>query len=92
MLTKFRRRIEELTENLIKEYIYIYKQELKITITEIKNTLYGIRSKSDKTEERISDLEDKVLEIIQLEQKKKKRQKENEDSWISRTSVLTFTL
>ena len=40
-------------------------------MTEIKNTLEGISSKLDNTEEQISKFEDKVVEINQAEQNKK---------------------
>ena len=45
--------------------------ELKKTITELKNTLEGINSRLNNREEWISKLEDRVVEIIQGEQKKK---------------------
>ena len=44
---------------------------MKNTITEMKNTLEGINSRPNDTEEWISDLEDKVVEITATEQKKK---------------------
>ena len=40
-------------------------------ITEMKNTLEGINSRIIEAEERISDLEDRVVEITAAEQKKK---------------------
>ena len=40
------------------------------TGTEMKNTLEGINSILNGTEEQISELEDKVMEITQAEQKK----------------------
>ena len=43
------------------------------TITEIKNTLEGIKSKISEAEEWISDLEDKMVEITAEEQNKVKR-------------------
>ena len=45
------------------------------TINEIKNSLKGINSKITEAEERISDLEDKIVEITTAEQNKKKRNK-----------------
>ena len=45
-----------------------------------KNTLEGIKSRLNDTEERISELEDKVVEITIAEQKKEKRMKRNENS------------
>lgn len=43
------------------------------TIIKIKNTLEGINSRFNDIEEWISEMEDKVVEIIQAEQKKRKR-------------------
>ena len=63
------------------------------TINEIKNTLEGINSRITETEERISDLEDKIVEITTAEQNKEKRMKRTEDSlsdlWdnIKRTNI-----
>ena len=45
----------------------------KIAITEIKNTLEEINSRLDHTKEWISELEHRVVEIIKVEQKKKKK-------------------
>ena len=50
------------------------------TITELKNTLEGINSRITETEEWISDLEDRMVEITAAEQNKEKRMKRNEDS------------
>ena len=49
------------------------------TINEIKNFLEGI-NRITETEERISDLEDKIVEITTEEQNKEKRMKRIEDS------------
>ena len=53
--------------------------ETNNTITEIKNTLEGINSKISEAE-RISELEDKMVEITSEEQNKVKRMKRTEDS------------
>ena len=42
------------------------------TINEIKNSLEGINSRTTEAEERISDLEDKIMEITAMEQNKEK--------------------
>ena len=47
---------------------------------EIKNTLDGINSRITEAEERISDLEDKMVEITTTEQNKETRMKRTEDS------------
>ena len=63
------------------------------TITEMKNTLQGISSRITEAEERISDLEDRMVEFTAAEQKKEKRMKRNEDNlrdlWgnIKRTNI-----
>ena len=53
--------------------------ETNNTITEIKNTLEGINSRISE-EERISELEGKMVEITSKEQNKVKRMKRAEDS------------
>ena len=50
------------------------------TISEIKNSLKGINSRIIEAEERISDLENKIVEITTAEQNKEKRIKRIEDS------------
>ena len=50
------------------------------TVTEIKNTLEGNNSRITEAEERISDLEDRMVEFTAAEQNKEKRMKRNEDS------------
>ena len=42
------------------------------TINEIKNSLEGIKSRKTEAEERISDLEDKIVEITTADRIKKK--------------------
>ena len=49
-------------------------------ITEMKTTLEGINSRITEAEERISDLEDKIVEITTVEQNKEKRMKRIKDS------------
>ena len=55
--------------------------ETNNTITEIENTLEGISSRTSEAEEWISELEDKMVEIIAKEQNKVKRMKRSEDSF-----------
>ena len=50
------------------------------TINEMKNTLEGINGRITETEERKSELEDRMVEITALEQNTEKRMKRNEDS------------
>ena len=53
---------------------------MKNTINEIKSSLEGINSRITEAEERISDLEDKIVQIITTEQNKEKRMKRIEDN------------
>ena len=63
------------------------------TITEIKNTPEGINNRITESEERIHELEDKMVEITAREQNKEKRMNRIEDSltdlWdnIKRTNI-----
>ena len=47
----------------------------------MKNTLEGMKSKLNDIAEWISELEDRIVEITDSEQKKEKRMKSNEESW-----------
>ena len=49
-------------------------------ITEMKTTLEGIYSRITEAEERISDLEDRMVEFTAVEENKEKRMKRNEDT------------
>ena len=53
---KFNKELEDIRKD---------QRELHITITEIKNTLEVINRRLDDTEEWISELEDKVVEMTQ---------------------------
>ena len=50
------------------------------TITKIKNSLEGTKSRTQEAEEWISEVEDRLVEITDVEQKREKRLKRNEDS------------
>ena len=50
------------------------------TITEMKNTLEGLSSRTNEAEAQISELEDKVVKITAAEQNKDKIMKRNEGS------------
>ena len=54
--------------------------EMQNTITEIKNSLEAANSRIQEAEERISEVEDRLVEITDVEQKREKRLKINEDS------------
>ena len=49
-------------------------------INEIKNTLEGINSRRMETQDRISEVEDKMVEINEAKRKKAKRMTRNEDN------------
>ena len=51
---------------------------MKSTITEMKNTLEGINSRLNDTEERSVSWETRVVEITEVEQKKEKSIERNE--------------
>lgn len=50
--------------------------ELNNIITTIKNSMNGLNSRIEGTEERISELEDRTIEITQTEQQRENRLKE----------------
>ena len=49
-------------------------------INEIKNTLEGINSRTTEAEDRISEVEDRMVKLHEIERKKKKTIKRNEDN------------
>ena len=66
--------MEGLRENFNKELEKIFKKsKLSNTVTESKNKQQDVNSKLDDTEEEISDLEDRVVEITQSKEQKEKR-------------------
>ena len=62
------------------EEIKIKQTEMSNTITEIKNTLEGTKSRKTEAEEEISKLEYRMVEITAEEQNKGKRIKRIEDN------------
>ena len=68
---KFNKEIENTKKN---------QSELKNIITDMKNTLEGIIISLNDAEERISNLEDRVVETTQSEQQKEKRILKSKDS------------
>ena len=50
------------------------KEEMQNTITEIKNSLEATNSRIQEAEERMSKVEDTLVEIMDAEQKREKRQ------------------
>ena len=81
MLTKLGRRMDEHNENFNR--VRKYKEQpnkLRNTIIEVKITPEGIKSRLDNKEKWISDLEDRVVEITQAEQRKEERILKIDDS------------
>ena len=71
--------LEELKNKQLQE-LKNKQTEMNNKITEMKNTLEGINCRITEAEERISDLEDRKVEITAVEQNKEKWMKINEDS------------
>ena len=72
---KMEAKIEKMQEMFTKDL-----KELKNKQAELNNTLGGIHSRKTDAEERINDLEDRMVEITATEQNIEKRMKRNEDS------------
>ena len=82
MIKRLENKMEKMQESIKKDLEELNNKhaETNKTITEIKNTLEGIYSGISEAEERISALEDKVVEITSEEQNKVKRMKITADS------------
>uniref|UniRef100_A0A8C9CNM8 L1 transposable element RRM domain-containing protein n=1 Tax=Phocoena sinus TaxID=42100 RepID=A0A8C9CNM8_PHOSS len=82
MIQNLGKRIEKMqkTFNNDLEGLKMKQATTNNTTNEIKNTLEGINSRITEAEERISDLEGKIVEITTAEQNKEKRMKRTEDS------------
>ena len=63
-------KIENMQEMFTKDL-----EELKKKQTEMNNTLEGINSRITESEERINDLEDRMMEITAIEYRKKNEKK-----------------
>ena len=81
MIKNLENQMEKMQESISKDLEELKNKhtETNNTITEIKNTLEGINSRISE-EERISEQEDKMVEITSEEQNKRKRMKRTEDS------------
>ena len=80
MIQNHGNRMEKIQEKFNKDLELKSKQMMNSTINEIKNSPEGINRRITEAEERISDLEDKIVEITTAEQNKEKRMKRTEDS------------
>ena len=78
MTQDLQKRMEANTENM-QEMFTKDLEKLKMKQTEVNNALEGIHNRIAEPEERMNDLEDKMLEIIAAEQNIEKRMKINED-------------
>ena len=69
MIQNLGNRMEKIQETFNKDLEELKSKQTMInnTINEIKNYLEGINSRITAAEERISDLEDKIVEIITAE-------------------------
>ena len=81
MIKNLENRMEKMQESINKDLEELKNKhtETNNTMTEIKNTLEGINNRISEAE-RISELEDKMVEITSEEQNKVKRMKRTENS------------
>ena len=77
MIQNLGNKMEKIQETFSKKLEEIKTKETMMynKINEIKNSPEGINSRITEAEERISDLEDKIVEITTTEQNKEKRMK-----------------
>ena len=75
MIQNLGNRMEKIQETFNKDLEELKSKQTMMnnTINEIQNFLEGINSRITEAEERISDLEDKIVEIAPAEQNKEKR-------------------
>ena len=74
MIQNLGNRMEKIQEMFTKDLEELKSKQTMMnnTINEIKNSLQGINSRITEAEERISDQEDKIVEIITAKQNKEK--------------------
>ena len=79
---KLEAKMDNLQETLSKEIqdIKLKQEEMQNTFTEIKNSLDATNSRIQEAEEQISKVEDRLVEIMDVEQKREKRLKANKES------------
>ena len=82
MIRNLESKMEKMQESINKDLEELKNKhtETNNTINEIKNTQEGINSRISEAKERISVLEDKMVEITSEEQNKVKRMKRTEES------------
>ena len=64
MIKNLENRMEKMQESINKDLEKLKNKHTNKTITEIKNILEGLNSRISEAEERISKLEDKMVEIL----------------------------
>ena len=81
MIQNLANRMEKIQEMFNKDPEELKSKQTMMnnTINEIKNSLEGINSRTTEAEERISYLEDKIVEITTADQNKEKRMKRIEN-------------
>ena len=67
MIKNLENKMEKMQESINKDLEELKNKYTNNTITEIKNTLEGINSRICEAKERISELEDKMVEITSEE-------------------------
>ena len=79
MIQNLGNRMEKIKQTFNKDLEELKSKQTMMndTINEIKNSLEGISSRITEAERRISDLEDKIVEITTAEQNKKKKNEKN---------------
>ena len=95
MIQNLGNRMEKIQETFNKDLEELKSKQtmMNSTINEVKNSLKGINTRITEAEERISDQEDKKVEITTAKQIKEKRMKSIEDNlrdlWdnIKRTNI-----
>ena len=81
MIKNFEDRMEKMQESINKDLEELKNKHTATNniINEIKNTLEGFNSRISEAEERISELEDKMVKITSEGQNKVKKMKRTED-------------
>ena len=82
MIQNLENRMQKIQETFNKDLEELKSKQtvMNNTTNEIKNSLEGISSRITEAEERINDLEDRMLEFTAVEQTTEKRMKRNEDT------------
>ena len=79
MIKNLENKMEEMQESINNDLEELMNKHTNNAITEIRNTLEGINSRISEAE-RISELEDKMVEMTSEEQNKVKRMKRADES------------